>query len=244
MKRARADDEATPRKRGRPAVLSRHAVLQAALELSAADPLNLISVSTVARRLNVTSMAIYKYFGSRDELLQALSAKLLEDFSVEIHPDLDPIQRIECWIRALRNHFLANRQLINLLSWDRGQISVAWENHAGIMFEAVRDMGFEGDAFAETALWIFISGTSAIVYEVRARLTEPSSYVPDYGSLTRQSAEGRALITDFQAKPGHHERLFEFQIRRIVDSLRDLDSVKTPPSKRRRGLDSAGERAG
>lgn len=223
--RPRADEETAPRKRGRPAVLSRQAVLQAALELSAADPLNLISVTTVARRLNVTSMAIYKYFASRDELLQALSSALLETFTVEIQPGMDPIQRIERWIRALRAHFLRNRQLINLLSWDGGQISVAWENHAGIMFEALRDMGFDGDAFAETALWIFISGTSAIVYEVRARLTAPSAYAPDPGSLTPQSAEGRALITTFEKSPDHHERLFDFQVARIIGSLERLGST-------------------
>lgn len=225
--RATASETKPARRRGRPAILSRDAVLQAALEASAADPLNLVSVTNVARRLNVTSMAIYKYFGSRDELLQALSAKLFEDFSPETPAGLAPIERIECWLRALRAQFLRNKQLINLLSWDGGQISLAWENHAGVMFEALRDIGFEGDEFAETALWIFISGMSAIVYEVRARLTESSSpYVPDYASLTKQSAGGRTLLTRFLERPDHHDRLFEFQIQRIVGSLRNLVSAR------------------
>ena len=227
VEQAPAGEGKAARRRGRPAVLSRDAVLQAALEASAADPLNLVSVTNVARRLNVTSMAIYKYFGSRDELLQALSAKLFEDFSPEIRAGMAPIERIECWLRALRAQFLRNKQLINLLAWDSGQISLAWENHAGIMFEALQDMGFDGDEFAETAHWIFISGTSAIVYEVRARLTESSSsYVPDYASLTKQSAQGRALITRFLERPDHHDRLFEFQIQRIVGSLGSLVSAR------------------
>lgn len=214
------------RRRGRPPILSRDAVLQAALDLSAADPLTPVSVTTVARHLNVTSMAIYKYYASRDELLQALSAKLLEGFSVQVSDAAGPVERIEIWLRGLRGHFLKNKQLINLLTWEDGQISVAWENHTAALFEALEDLGFTQDEFSETALWIFISGMSAIVYEMRARLMEASPVAPNYERLSTKAAGGRATIEKSRKDPEHHERLFDFQVNRLIASLRDLVAAR------------------
>lgn len=208
------------RRRGRPAVLSRESVLQAAADVSAADPLNPLSVSTVARRLGVSSMAIYKYYPSREDLLQALSVHLMRDFRIAAGPDATALERIEGWLAGMRVLMLGNRQLINLLSWDQGNISQAWETHTAPIFEALEELGFAGDELAQTALWLFISGMSAIRFEVHARLWREARGPSDPPFLSHDADSPRKVIEHFQRDDDYHDHLFDFQLRRMLDALR------------------------
>ena len=64
-------------RRGRPPRLSRDAILMAALDMLEREPGLAFSLNGLARALKVTPMALYTYFGSRDDLLQALTERLL-----------------------------------------------------------------------------------------------------------------------------------------------------------------------
>ena len=57
---------------GRPAVLSRHMVLDAAMALLESDGIGSVSIRGVARRLHVSPMALYRHVADKDELLVAL----------------------------------------------------------------------------------------------------------------------------------------------------------------------------
>lgn len=210
------------RRRGRPSVLSKEGILQAALDLAAADPLTPVSVKMIARQLNVSSMAIYTYFASRDDLLQAMSSRLMEGLRVEAGPDRDPIAQITSWLYATRNHLLAHKQLINLLSWDDGKISVAWQNHMGPLFDALRRAGLKEDIIAQTALWITISGVSTTILEIRTRLSEMPPQSEDLSLLNNQAAEGRALVNGLQSSPDYHGHLFDFIVRQLIEAVRRL----------------------
>lgn len=72
--------------RGRPARISRDMILDAAAALAEANPDELPSLNGIARALKISPMAIYTYFASKDELLQALSDRLLADFTLDIAP--------------------------------------------------------------------------------------------------------------------------------------------------------------
>lgn len=214
--------ETEVRRRGRPSVLSKEGILQAALDLAAADPLTPVSVKMIARQLNVSSMAIYTYFASRDELLQAMSARLLEGFRFDPAVGTDPLAGIRSWLYATRDHLLAHKQLINLLSWDNGKISVAWKNHMGPLFNALRRCGLEGDVIAQTALWITISGVSTTILEIRTRLADSPSETDDIFLLNPDAAAGRAMMNDFQGSPDHHARLFDFIVKQLIEAVRHL----------------------
>lgn len=208
------------RRRGRPAVLSRDSVLQAAVDVSAADPLTPLSVSIVARHLGVSSMAIYKYYPSREDLLQALSSHLMQGMQIAAGPGATAIERVEGWLIGMRALLLENRQLINLLSWEQGNISQAWETHTAPMFEALEELGFSDDDLAQTALWLFISGMSAINFEVYARLCQEARGPSDPPFLTHSADSPRRVINRFQLHDDYHDRLFQFQLHRLLDALR------------------------
>src|SRR5688500_14413994 len=61
------------RRRGRPPTLSRESILRAADSI----PLDEMTMPRLAEVLGVTDRAIYYWFASREELLQALAADLL-----------------------------------------------------------------------------------------------------------------------------------------------------------------------
>lgn len=72
---------------GRGSALTRERILAVAGELVRDDGAPSLSMRTLGARLGVTPMAIYRHFGSRDELLVAL---LDEEFAEVTWPDLPP----------------------------------------------------------------------------------------------------------------------------------------------------------
>jgi len=71
-------DRKPPRRRGagRPATISREMIIDAVLELGVAD----MKLPEIARRLNVTTPALYRHIGSMDDLLLGVAARLYETF--------------------------------------------------------------------------------------------------------------------------------------------------------------------
>lgn len=204
-------------------------MLEAAIAVSAATPLIPLSIATVARHLGVSAMAIYTYYPSREDLLQALSARLMQDFKMAAAPNAPALERVAGWIVGLRTLMLDKRQLISLLSWEHGNISKAWETHSAPMFDALEELGFAGDDLAQTALWLFVSGMAAINFEVYARLCEEAREPSDPPFLSHDVASPRRVINRFQEAPDHHDRLFDFQLQRLIDALRlSAPSVPLP----------------
>lgn len=67
---------------GRPARIDRAAILEAALELADQGGLGGVTMHAVARRLNVTTMALYRHVDSKDALLDGLVELLLTSLQV------------------------------------------------------------------------------------------------------------------------------------------------------------------
>lgn len=68
---------------GRPAQISRTAILDAALELADRDGLDGVTMHAVARRLNVTTMALYRHMDGKDAMLDGLVERLLTAFPAQ-----------------------------------------------------------------------------------------------------------------------------------------------------------------
>lgn len=62
---------------GRPARIGRAGILDAALELADQEGLDAVTMHAVARRLNVTAMALYRHMDGKDALLDGLVERLL-----------------------------------------------------------------------------------------------------------------------------------------------------------------------
>ena len=112
-------EPATIRERYRAQV--RREVKQAALDqLAQAGPAG-VSVSAIGKQLGVSGPALYRYFGSRDELLTELVIDAYHDLAdaltaaVGRTPGQDPRARLEALARAYRSWALAQPHRYRLL---------------------------------------------------------------------------------------------------------------------------------
>lgn len=68
---------------GRPARIGRAAILDAALELADQEGLDAVTMHAIARRMNVTTMALYRHMDGKDALLDGLVERLLTTFPAQ-----------------------------------------------------------------------------------------------------------------------------------------------------------------
>jgi len=131
-----------PTQLGRPAELDVDRVLAAALVLADRDGLPGVTLPKVAEALGVTKMALYRYVGSKDELLT-----LLADFAMPPPPDLD-----DDWRPALRRWAHGNRDVYRRHPWlaqipftgpPAGPHAIAWLDSA---LRALRGTALDWDA--------------------------------------------------------------------------------------------------
>jgi AcrR family transcriptional regulator len=99
---------------GRPALISRAAVLRASLAIADADGLDAVTMQAVARRLGVTPMALYRHVSSKADLLDALVESLLTEFPLP-QSDLPPDERLRAMGRGVREVARRHPSLFPLL---------------------------------------------------------------------------------------------------------------------------------
>jgi AcrR family transcriptional regulator len=103
---------------GRRAPLSRALVLDRALAMADSEGLDALSVRRLAQELGVTPMALYWHFKRKDDLLEALADRVVQEVDLSVDrtlPWLDQVRRlIDSFLATLRSHpaacaLLANR---------------------------------------------------------------------------------------------------------------------------------------
>ena len=123
--------------------LSRERILDVAEALIRDEGADAFSMRRLAAGLDVTPMAIYKWFDNRDDLVAALTER---SFDVDI-PTFDPgaswCDRLLDVARALRSTLLEHRQLLRLAGTPQridGLMVVTSDRLLGLMSE----LGYEG----------------------------------------------------------------------------------------------------
>lgn len=177
-----------------------------------------MSINRVARTLGLTPMALYTYFAGRNELLQAVSARLLENLVIEIPANAGWQERIDCWARGMRAHFLRFPYLMHILRWE-GHISAAWAQQMLLVFEALAQAGFRGRALAQAAVWIFYSIMGAIHAEV-AEIR--SGYRFSASDIAQFNPQERAWLTTFHGyadEKNYRNEAFDYHLAQLIDGI-------------------------
>ncbi|GAA2823917.1 TetR/AcrR family transcriptional regulator [Kribbella solani] len=126
---------AGPSKLGRRPELDTERVVRAAVELADRDGLDAVVMAKLARQLDVTTMALYRHVGSKDELLvlmQDLAVGEPPTIEAPTNPTTDFRGGLRRWATALREAYEAHPWLAAMTvgAPPLGPYSLAWMNLA------------------------------------------------------------------------------------------------------------------
>ena len=144
------DDPASPvRRRGRPARLSNESVILAALTLLDGCSADEFTMTRVAQALGTTTMALYRYFPSREALLEALADHVFAQFRMPAGAPLNSWQdTLFAWQCAFKAHVERHQALTRLMAWN-GHLSGAWLRVQMPVIEALHGAGLRGRPLVE-----------------------------------------------------------------------------------------------
>jgi AcrR family transcriptional regulator len=151
---------ATATRQGRPAVTRDH-VVDVALDLVQTEGGGARTMRRLARELGLAVTAIYWHVGDKQALLDALAERIAAQVGDVTVTGNDPVTRIVSIGTALREHLLAEPELVGL---------VHQQGHTAELFQPVRvalahellAAGVDGDD-AELAIHVILSHTSGSV---------------------------------------------------------------------------------
>ena len=150
-----------PKRRGRPARLSSEAVIQAALTLIEGCPAEEFTMTRIAQALGTTTMALYRYFPSREALLEALADHVFAQFDMVVKPDATWQETLFAWQWALKSHFEQHQTLHRLMAWN-GRLSGAWLRVQMPVIEALHSQGLRGRKLNNAVTW-FMTETAGLL---------------------------------------------------------------------------------
>ena len=145
----------------RAVALTRTQILDATLDIAGAQGLDAVSMRAVARRLGVTPMALYNHVSDKQELLDGLVERLLEDLPVP-DPDLPWTERLSALGASLRDTARRHPDAF-LLLLKRPATTPASKRRRELVYVALADAGVPSDLVprAERLLSTFMLGFAA-----------------------------------------------------------------------------------
>jgi len=163
-------------------------------------------------------MAIYNYFSSRDDLLQALSASLLEELDIQISKNAATKDAVCAWAYELRRFCLGHPEFLNMIIWEGGKSSAAWLNLTRPLLDAVRRLDLPEGEFGQTMLWLWNSVMSAIRLEIFLHRTEVP---PKEFDLKLHPDIRRDVRLAFDSAMGEEnlKQCFDFHMEQILRAL-------------------------
>jgi|TARA_R110002124_G_scaffold68091_9_gene184662 AcrR family transcriptional regulator len=147
---------------GRPARLSREAILTASIELLESESAEAFTLARVARKLDTVSMALYNYFPSREALLNAVADDVCMRFEMPKIRSGQPWQKkLRAWLNAVRSLVEQRPVVLQVLGVD-GQTTAGWLRVSLHVSRTLHDEGMRGKELALNS-YLFCSQVVALL---------------------------------------------------------------------------------
>lgn len=144
---------------GRPARLSRQAILDASISLLEQEPVENFTLARVARELDTVSMALYNYFDSREALLGAVADEICLGFKMPRIRANQPWQKkLRAWLDAVRRLAEQHPVILKVLGVN-GQTTAGWLRITQTVGRTLHDEGMRGK---ELALYSYLFCSQAV----------------------------------------------------------------------------------
>jgi AcrR family transcriptional regulator len=209
------------RRVGRPARLSREAILDAGVALLERAPREPLTVARIAAAVDAVPAALYRHFASVDDLLDGVLGRVLGGVELEIRQRARWPAQIRDWMTALRSQLLRYPAVLTLLG-RRGRTSPAWLDVAAAQIRILAGAGLRGALLARAHLWVTETTIGIVMQE--ASLSLPDQIQGARASLSAMSEAGRARLTPLMPHLAALEAdaQFDFVVDRTLAALADL----------------------
>jgi AcrR family transcriptional regulator len=223
----RATPSAAPtRGPGRPARLSREAIVSAALDLLDRAPEEPLTVARIAYEVDAVPAALYRHFADLDELLDEVLGRVLGGVELAIRRRAAWPKQVRDWMTSVRAHLLRYPAALRIIG-RRGRTSPSWLDAVSSLVEVLERGGLSGVALARAHLWVTEVTMGLVMQE--ASLTLPEQIAGARASLPGTSEAARARLGPLMPRL---ERLaaddfFAYAADRTVAAVEDV--VATSP---------------
>ena len=213
---------AVKRGRGRPARLSREAILEAGLALLGRQPEEPLTLSRVAEEVDAVPAALYRHVGSHDALLDGVLALALAGIRFEIRRRAAWPSQVRDWMMGLRAHLQRSPAVLSLIG-RRGRTSPPWFDVMSVLIEILEDRaGLRGAQLARASLWIAESTMGVLVMQAAVPFTEQIEDAR--AALPAMSAEARRRHAPLMAhlEAIDEDAFFDLVVERTIAAVAGL----------------------
>lgn len=208
-----------PRKRGRPARLSRDLLVDTALGLLDDEPRVLPTIARIAEEVGAVPAALYRHFDGQDDLFDSVLARVLSASGVDVDATGTWETQLASWMHGLRRHLLKYPAVIALIGRP-GRTSPAWLDASSALVEILARAGLEGRELALSYLWILETTVGLVWQEASMPL---SDQIANAAASRRELSElSRARFKPIEAEVARldGEVFFAFAIERTTSTIR------------------------
>jgi TetR/AcrR family transcriptional regulator, tetracycline repressor protein len=209
---------ATPKRRGRPARLSRDLIVGAAVDIVEKDGLPAVTMKSVAEAVNATPMSLYRHIPDRDALIAAVTQELLATLEFDIPEAADWRAGVETWMRNVRAHFSARPAALGALGY-QGRVDREWMRVNTELIPPLKKSGLaEGDLLF-ALMWISRLTAGVVIQETSMALgkmaTPIANVLPDL-----EEADAALWSEVWNSAPSpNDDLLFDALVAQVVSTI-------------------------
>ena len=213
--------------------LTRARIVETGLALLAERGADGLNMRALADALDTAPMSLYRHVRSKDDLLKAIVAMVLErhDFAV---PARGPwTERVAAWMHALRSQLLRSPAVVSVLM-RHGHYAPALLHATNVLLRLLREAGFDGPEAVRASREIMWSTLGFVSAEVRGPTFSPSFYA--------QALDARATDADDVSEVAAHmpylltrdlDDVFAAIVRHLIAGLAADLAERAAPARRR-----------
>jgi TetR/AcrR family tetracycline transcriptional repressor len=209
--------------RGRPARLSRPAILDTGLALIKITGIENLTMRSLAQALNVAPMSLYSHVKDKDDLMAGIAQMVFARFSFNIDHSCNWQQQLQTWMNDVRAQLHEFPQLPQLYTYNE-RYSASLLNTTVVGIEILKKAGVPNNAnlilTARSLMW-FVLGYATLESFVKPRAQQASMELM-FEQLSNLPDEQRAMLEPLKAFLMERDvnQIFEFGVNLMIDGIK------------------------
>lgn len=208
---------ASPKKKGRPARLSREQILKAALKLLVTTDAKDLTLTAIAKSLDTVPMSLYNHVADLDDIFEGAAELVLAEMNLEVDSQASWQDQLHQWMSELQAHLGKYPQAIKIFG-QQNQVTGAWMSALTPVIRMFRQEGLEGKQLVMATSWVAETCASLIQIQSAAAIDQQRVNLSRLQGLPEaDQQELFFFMTQFGELSA--DEYFDYIKERMIDSL-------------------------